>query len=149
MSRLARSGSRSPILAKSIVLGLFACGACREPPLCDPELKLNTTYVATVLEIYSQQSSAYYDSRFAQTDIATWPSCGGFDGLISGATISVKTTDTYLAASGPTTAMPAQIAHCARIRSLLNWQWASSESALELPLVAASARQTSGRLVLL
>jgi hypothetical protein len=79
---------------RSALVALLTCGACYEPPLCDPELKLDTTYVATVSEIYNQQSSALYDSRFAQPELAVagWSSCAGFDGLIPGATISVKTT---------------------------------------------------------
>jgi hypothetical protein len=78
---------------RSALVALLTCGACYEPPLCDPELKLDTTYVATISEIYNQQSSALYDSRFAQSDLAGVPSCAGFDGLTPGASISVRTTE--------------------------------------------------------
>jgi hypothetical protein len=89
-----RSGGISQWGMRSALVALLTCGACYEPPLCDPELKLDVTYVATVSEIYNQQSSAQYDSRFI-LDIAGVPSCAGFDGLVPGATISVRTTEAF------------------------------------------------------
>ena len=78
--------------ARWFVCMLVTTGACRELPLCDPELKVDTTYVATASVIYNHQSSAQFDSRFVQSALASWPSCGGFDGLIPGAAISVRAT---------------------------------------------------------
>ena len=77
---------------QATTLAFLACVSCGEPPLCDPELKLDTAYVSTVSEIYNHRSSAQFDSRFAQSSIADWPSCAGFDGLVPGAAISLRTT---------------------------------------------------------
>ena len=79
--------------ARCAIVALFAFGACSERPLCDPELKLDTTYVATVGEIYGPQSSAQYDARYLQSNVGGWPSCSGFDGVVPSATITIRTTD--------------------------------------------------------
>jgi hypothetical protein len=71
---------------------LLLSSACRGYPLCDPELKANTSYVATISEVYNQQSAAFYDSRYAMVLSEPWPSCGAWDGLGAGATISFATT---------------------------------------------------------
>jgi len=72
---------------------LLMGSACRGYPLCDPELKDNASYVATISEIYNQQGSALYDSRYAMALPEPWPSCGAWDGLGPGATISIATTE--------------------------------------------------------
>lgn len=77
------------------IVALFAFGSCYESPLCDPELKLDTTYVVTAGEIYGPQSTAQYDARYIQSASAAWSSCSGIDGLIPGALMSVRTTEAF------------------------------------------------------
>jgi len=81
--------------ARCAIVALFAFGACSERPLCDPELKLNTNYVVTVGEIYGPQSTAQYDARYVQSSSADWSSCAGIDGLIPGASMSVRATEAH------------------------------------------------------
>jgi hypothetical protein len=74
------------------VLLLLTSSGCGDYPLCDPELKANRAYVATISEVYNQQSSALYDSRYDMVLPEPWPSCAGWDGLGPGATISIDTS---------------------------------------------------------
>jgi hypothetical protein len=75
-----------------ILVLLVAAGACRELPLCDSELKPGTTYLATITEYYSQDSSAKFDYRISQESVLAWRSCKGFDGLVPGSEISLSVT---------------------------------------------------------
>ena len=83
-------GSRSRALIGAALVVVIP--ACKGYPLCDSELKDNTSYIATISQTYNQQSTALYDSRYAVALTEPLPSCGGWDGLGFGATISVATT---------------------------------------------------------
>jgi hypothetical protein len=59
-------------------------------PLCESELKVGTTYTATMSELYNADSSAKYDPNFDQYGVRAWPSCEGFDGIAPKAAVSFK-----------------------------------------------------------
>ena len=83
----------SVVIAGLLLLGGVATVACK-PPLCDHELKLDKTYVATISELYNQQSVAAYNLQYDLRLAAPWPSCKGWDGLIADAKIAIVTNQT-------------------------------------------------------
>lgn len=77
-------------MARSVLVALLAGAGCSKTSLCDTTLSLSKTYVATISELYNQQSSALYDARFALDYLSKpWPSCQGWDGLAPGVAISI------------------------------------------------------------
>jgi len=82
-----------------LLLWLSGSSLCCGVPLCDPELKKDTAYLATVSEIYNQQSSALYNTRYDLYPVLSLPTCGAWDGLGPGATVSLSTTKTVAAGS--------------------------------------------------
>jgi hypothetical protein len=85
-------------MAGSVLVALLAGAGCKAS-LCDPALSLGKTYVATISELYDQQSSALYDSSYALHLNGTWPSCQGWDGLAPGVAITMATRQ-QIAAGG-------------------------------------------------
>jgi len=81
-------------IAGLFLLGSLATVACK-PPLCDHELKLNATYVATITELYNQQSVAAYDPQYDLRSTPAKPSCNGWDGLVANAKFAIDTNQTY------------------------------------------------------
>jgi hypothetical protein len=81
-----------PKLAIAVCLLLTGCDGC-DYRLCDGALGRNRTYIATISEIYDQNSSARYDPRYALDWGSNFPppSCQGWDGLVAGAKLSIVT----------------------------------------------------------
>jgi hypothetical protein len=60
--------------------------------LCDSAVGRNGTYIATIAEIYDQNSSAEYRPMYAlDWGSSPPPSCQGWDGLVPGAKFSIIT----------------------------------------------------------
>ena len=78
--------------AKSAFVALLAGAGCKAS-LCDAALSLGKTYVATISELYNQQSSALYDPGYALDFSNPWPSCQGWDGLVPGVAITIATRE--------------------------------------------------------
>ena len=88
-----RSGIHGKVRQRlALVASVLAWQSCK-PPLCDSELKENTSYVVHIDEVYAQGSRAYFDARYALKGVDGWPSCDGFDGLVPGASMRLRSGD--------------------------------------------------------